>query len=221
MKRRTFLIGAATSGAALRTMPAEAAAPVRSIVLGDSIALGFGASRGGRGFLQLAFARATTDRPGSRVVTVAAGGARVTDVIAHQVRALAEVRPDVAIVCVGGNDVLHQTQPARMRSEYDDLLRHIRAHVRPSHIVVCGVPDVSVSPLFADVRPAVRRVCVAENAAVRASADAAGAQFVDIFAAIEQLHDAARYLGDDRFHPSDRGYAILATIAEPVIRRAL
>jgi lysophospholipase L1-like esterase len=221
MKRGAFLTGASALVLAQPALARASQAAVRGLVLGDSIAFGFGASRGHRGFLQLAFGRATADRPGSRLTTVATGGAMVTDLIAHQVRAVARVKPDLAIVCVGGNDVLHQTPPQRIRAEYDDLLRRISARVRPARIVVCGVPDVSVSPLFSDVRAAVRRVCIADNSAVRAAAAAAGAQFVDIFAAMQHFNNAATDLGSDRFHPSDRGYAELSIIVEPAIRRAL
>lgn len=196
-------------------------ARIRGVVIGDSIALGFGASRGGLGFLQLAFARATADRPGSRLVTKAVGGAMVSDVIAHQLEAAIAQRPDIAIVCVGGNDVLHQTSPSRMQAEYTTLLHRLSTGVHPSRIVVCGVPDVSVSPLFSDVKTAIRRVSAVDNAVVFAAVVAAGAAFIDIFVAMQHFRNAARYLGADFFHPSDRGYAELASIAQPVIAKSL
>jgi lysophospholipase L1-like esterase len=218
--RSDVLLGLATIAMALGSPVAADERALRIAVLGDSLALGTGASRADGGFVFRAFRTLLAERPGSRIDNVAIGGATVADVTRLEVARLAGSHYDIAIVCVGANDVVHATPAATFATAYRALLAGI-AHVVPAaRVVCCGVPDVSISPLFADERSTVRHASVANDRAVRAAARAAGASFVDLFAASRSMRDADRFLGRDRFHPSDAGYAILTNVLTPVLERA-
>jgi lysophospholipase L1-like esterase len=193
---------------------------LRIAVLGDSLALGTGASRADGGFVFRAYRALLAERPGSRVDNVAIGGATVADVARLEVARLAGSHYDIAIVCVGANDVVHATPASTFATGYRALLAGIARVAPGARVVCCGVPDVSISPLFADERSTIRAASVANDRAVRAAARAAGASFVDLFAASRSMREADRFLGRDRFHPSDAGYALLANVLSPILERA-
>jgi lysophospholipase L1-like esterase len=195
-------------------------APVRIAVLGDSLALGTGASRADGGFIFRAFRALLAQRPGSRIDNVAIGGATVADVLRLEVARLAGIRYDVVIVCVGGNDVVRGTSATAFRTTYTALLRRIGELTPTARLICCGVPDVSVSPIFADERIAIHRLAVNDDRAVRAAASAADALFADLFAVTRRTHDADHFLGRDRFHPSDAGYVLLEQALRPLLQQA-
>lgn len=223
MERSAFLLGMATIVARKHTEPVARRAgtpPVRIAVLGDSLALGTGASRADGGFIFRAFRQLLAERPGSRIDNVAIGGATVADVLRLEVARLAGVHYDIAVVCVGGNDVVHGTGAATFARTYRALVARLARTAPGAHIVCCGVPDVSVSPIFNGERDRVRREAQADDRAVRSIAAAAGASFADLFAVTRAVRDPERFLGRDRFHPSDTGYALLASALLPVLERA-
>lgn len=193
--------------------------PIRIAVLGDSLALGTGASRADGGFIFRAFRELLRRRPGSRLDDMAIGGATVADVQRLETPRLAGTRYDIVIVCVGSNDVVRRTPSADFARMYVDLLERVRARAPGARLVCCGIPDVGISPIFAAERAAVAAASARNDRSVRAAASAAGAAFVDLYIATHAHRDAARLLGRDRFHPSDHGYALFAGVLTPVLER--
>jgi lysophospholipase L1-like esterase len=90
-------------------------------------------------------------------------------------------------------------------------------------IVCCGVPDVGMSPLFTgNDHATMQHLSREHDATVRDVARAAAASFVDLYAVSLRAHnDVDRFLSDDRFHPSDVGYALFANALSPVLLRAI
>jgi len=218
MERSAFLLGAATIVAQPTHAPVGEG-PLRIAVLGDSLALGTGASRADGGFIFRAFRSVLAQHPGSRIDNVAIGGATVADVVRLQVDRLRGTRYTCAIVCAGSNDVVRGTPPAAFTSTYERLLARLARIVPAKRVICCGVPDVSVSPIFAGDRAETLTIAQRDNQAVRAAAHAAGAVFVDLFAVTHGVRDPQRFLSGDRFHPSDTGYAMLANALIPVLAR--
>lgn len=218
MVRSAFVLAMATIVARPSQAPPGGEGARRIAVLGDSLALGTGASRADGGFIFRAFRSVLTRHPGSRIDNVAIGGATVADVIRLQVDRLRGIRYDCAIVCAGGNDVVRGTPEGTFASAYATLLARL-AHTLPgTRLICCGIPDVSVSPIFADVRAKTFAAARRDDRTIRAAAHAAGAAFVDLFA-LTHVHDPERFLSRDRFHPSDAGYAILTNALTPVLSR--
>ena len=197
--------------------------PVVIAVLGDSLALGTGASAPRNGFIFRAYLAVLARRPGSRIDSYAIGGSTAADVLRLQAPRLAHERADAVVICVGGNDVTHRVAPERFAAAYAGILSRVRALQPRAAIVCCGVPNVGLSPLFTGAdHDEVARLARADDDAARAAARLADARFADVYAAT----NAARgrldsYLSDDRFHPSDAGYAALAAALTPVLLDAL
>jgi lysophospholipase L1-like esterase len=227
LRRRAFLgllvaSGCAhgSGGHALR-IARPTGAPVELVVVGDSLALGTGASDSPRGFAFETYRIIDQSRPGSEITNYAIGGSTASDVVRLQVARLRERRADCVIVCVGGNDVVRAIPSAIFAAAYEELLRDVRRTVPLAALVVLGVPDVSLSPLFADRARAVRALAAADDLAVRAAAHDAGAEFVDLFALTHGRRDPGGFLSADRFHPSNEGHRLIALALLPAVRRAL
>ncbi len=203
--------------------PEHPGRPVVIAVLGDSLALGTGASVPRNGFIFRAYLAVLARRPGSRIDSYAIGGSTAADVLRLQAPRLAHERADAVVICVGGNDVTHRVAPERFAAAYASILSRVRALQPRAAIVCCGVPNVGLSPLFTGAEhDEIARLARADDAAVRAAARRAGARFADLYA----VTNAARgrldaYLSDDRFHPTDAGYAALAAALIPVLIDAL
>ncbi|MEA2719406.1 MAG: hypothetical protein QOJ39_1270, partial [Candidatus Eremiobacteraeota bacterium] len=178
--RRSIALSAlaALAGCAMPRRPASAPVaprspgrPVRIIVLGDSLALGTGASAPRNGFIFQAFLRVRELHPGSRIDSYAIGGSTATDVLRLQVPRLAQARAGAVIVCVGGNDVARRVDAARFAQTYAKLVARVRALQPHAAIVCCGVPDLGLSPLFTGVdHSAITRLSHEDDTAVRAVA---------------------------------------------------
>lgn len=186
------------------------------VVLGDSIALGLGASR-------------PTDTIGSRLVAalVAAGrsveltvlavnGAR-SDAMAGQAERAVAVGPDLAVIIVGANDLTHFTPPKLAATQLGDAVRTLRA--AGSAVLVVPAPDLSLVPW---VPPNLRTIVRAGSEALRRAqiiaALGAGAVVVDIPAeATSQFAADNSLFGPDRFHPSSAGYAVIASALIPAV----
>jgi len=196
-------------------------APIEIAVLGDSLALGTGASDSARGFAFDVYHSLAITHPGSEITNYAIGGSTAADVLRLQVGRLRERRADFAIVCVGGNDVARGVDPESFARSYDALLGAIRRTAPRTHIIAVGVPNVAISPLFADHASQIRRLAVEDDRAVREAAAKHGADYVDLFAVTNGLRDPAVFLSADRFHPSDSGHAVISAAVLGVFLRAL
>jgi len=197
-----------------------APAPLRMSVLGDSLALGTGATDPANALAFRIYRALLAERPGSEVTNEAIGGSRVADVTRLQVPAL-DPRADLVLVIAGGNDVVRRTSAKQFADDYARLLAAVRLRAPRAAIVACGVPDVARSPLFADSYAKTEALARADDSAVRAAARASGAAFADLFSLTRARGTNADFFSADDFHPSDTGYAQLETATLPAVRRAL
>ncbi|MDB5027425.1 MAG: Lipolytic Esterase [Candidatus Eremiobacteraeota bacterium] len=230
MRRSAALLAlAALAGCAAPRRPAGVTAaprtpgpPVHIVVLGDSLALGTGASAPQRSFTFRAYLRMRERHPGSRIDDYAIGASTASDVLRLQVPRLAGASADIVVICVGGNDVVRRVDPAEFAATYARIVERVRALQPRAAIVCCGVPDVGSSPLFTGAdHDSVMRLSRSDDAAIRRIARRSGAEFADLYGAtVRARGDINRFLSDDRFHPSDSGYAVLAEVLAPQLLRA-
>ncbi len=230
MRRSAFLAGSAALAGCGTSRSADPVAQglatrrsVRVVALGDSLALGTGASSPENGFIFRAYLRLRARYGGSRIDDLAIGGATAADVLRLQVPRLAhEAGAGVAILCVGGNDVLHRTPPGDFAATYSRLVAAVRSRLPGARLVLCGVPDVGLSPLFSGREAEVAaRLAHDYDTTVRTTARRDGLAFADLYGATRAHRGGiGRLLSDDRFHPSDAGHALFADVLAPVLLRA-
>ena len=196
-----------------------AGTPLRLVVLGDSIAYGTGArhpddSLGPRLAAVLADDGFDVDRH-----VLAVPGA-VSAQLGPQVRRAESLRPDLAIVVIGANDLARFVPVDQAAAHLAAAVTALRA--AGATVVVVPAPDMSSIPF---VPPAFRAAVRAASAQLQQHqsrvAEAAGATVahiaVDIGAAFAL--DPALFAAD-RFHPSSAGYAAIAAALTPFVLEA-
>jgi len=195
---------------------------VRLVVLGDSLAFGTGASEPTGGFAFRLYDRIARERPGSEITSYAIGGTTIADVERLEVARLHGTHPDAILLCVGGNDVVRRTDPAVFAASYTRTVAAIHTNAPHAKLILFGVPNIAVSPLFADFdAAAVERLSRADDRAVRATATRTHASFVDLFTLSSAARHNVGFFSSDQFHPSDDGHERIARYALPALERAL
>jgi lysophospholipase L1-like esterase len=166
------------------------------LVIGDSTALGIGASAPDRGYVGLLRrSLALRDERPWRVINLAQSGARTSDGLHRQLPILADLigsgrRPTEVVCCIGTNDVVWSTDTGRVRNRLQTLIGQL--------------PPGSTVGLVAGGSPRARLV----NRAVRNAAAEGGCGLVDPWR--EPGPPAGVRLAADRFHPNDLGYTLMA-----------
>lgn len=197
--------------------------PVDLLVLGDSIAAGLGAQTPQRSFGgQLARRLGTAVGRSVRLRSVAVVGAETSSVAAQLASLPDGYRPDVAVVVVGGNDVIHRVRLASSREQLGSALRALRG--LGCGVVVGTCPDLGavrtvpqplrtfISVLSRQLASAQRAVALAEGAYAVSLAEVVGPFFV---AQPDEMFSV------DTFHPSEAGYRRTAKAMLPSLLLAL
>ncbi len=191
-------------------------------VLGDSLGYGTGASTPSNGFTQIIYRALAKAAAEHSFTNLSVPGATMNDVAMFQVsRIPAEV--DTLLLVVGANDVPNTTDPAIFAEQYARLLGRVRASAPLAQLFVTGIPNIAVTPHVPDeAKPFVSSLCELLSGSMREQAATHQATFIDLFAITNLARDhGVRYLAEDCFHPSDRGYALMARGALPVIQAVL
>jgi lysophospholipase L1-like esterase len=176
------------------------------LILGDSTGVGVGASRPEESIAGLLAA----DFPDAHVVNISESGARVCDAV-EQAKKLdgLERRFDVAVLHLGGNDVVRNTPLPALAEACEALLAELPRLAQRT--VWLGPPNIGLAPLFPLPYAwvlAARSKAVA--ALIAQSAARHGVAFVD-FSAREHAERFARkrrqHFATDGFHPNSSSYS--------------
>jgi lysophospholipase L1-like esterase len=186
------------------------------LILGDSTGVGVGATRPEESIAGLLAA----DYPDADIINVAVSGTRVADAIA-QVRACLEagLRFDLALLHVGGNDVVADTPLPQLTDDCDTLLQELaRLAVRTAWL---GPPDLGLAPLFP--RPYAWVMASRTRTVSRVFSAAAArhnAVFVDFSAPAHVAYFRKRrreHFAIDGFHPNSASYKYGYTTARQML----
>lgn len=195
---------------------------VRLALIGDSVAAGLGAQTSADtvGGVLVRGVAAATGRP-VNLVNHAVVGARTAD-LDRQVTRCLSVRPHVAVIIVGANDVTHLVPLAR---SIDHLAAAVnRLQSAGCKVVVGTCPDLgTIRPVGVPLRWVARRQSRRLAAAQRYAARAAGAAAISLYDTLgpEIQADAEAFFAPDRFHPSGLGYRRIGALLLPDVLLAL
>jgi lysophospholipase L1-like esterase len=189
---------------------------LRLVLLGDSLAYGTGAVRREETLGPRLAAALRTAGHAALVEVLAVPGATSAD-LAPQLRRAAALRPDLAVIVIGANDLARLVPVADAVEALGAAVTALRAD--GADVVVATAPDMSVAPVIPPVlRPLVRDGCAALEARQARAVEAAGGtvarlgdSLVGPFAADPRLFAA------DRYHPSGAGYALIAERLAPCV----
>jgi|UPI000685B0AC lysophospholipase L1-like esterase len=180
---------------------------LRYVALGDSQTEGLGDGdevRGLRGWADRLAELIARDNPDLRYANLAVRGLLAGQVRARQLAPALALRPDLATVVAGVNDVL------RRRFDADEVAGHLEAMfaaltAQGARVATLTFPDIGrIAPL---ARPLAPRV-VALNARIREAAARHGVAVVD--SAPYPVVTDPRIWSADRLHAAPRGHALIA-----------
>jgi lysophospholipase L1-like esterase len=197
-------------------------ATITLTLLGDSSAAGYGADgpRNTPGGLLAAGLAEQLRRPVVlHCFAVVGAESRVID---PQVERAVEVRPDIAVILLGGNDVTHRRPVSEATGHLASAVRALRA--AGAEVVVGTCPDLgAIQPIRQPLRWMARRWSRQLAAAQTIAVVKAGGRTVSLGDLLGPAFAAEpdRMFSSDRFHPSGDGYALAVAALLPTVIAAL
>lgn len=195
---------------------------VRLALLGDSSAAGYGVDR-------------VEDTPGAQLASgISAQADRrvhlrefavvgaMSSHLPDQVDAAIAIRPDLAVILVGANDVTNRTMPSASVRHLAEGVRRLRE--AGAAVLVGTCPDLgTIRPIPPPLKQVARHWSRRLAAAQTITVVEAGGRSVSLGDILGPEFDAAPALlfGPDRFHPSADGYKQLASVLIPSSLAAL
>jgi lysophospholipase L1-like esterase len=211
------VVGADASG----TEGHESLPAVHVACAGDSTLTGPGLPRPDQTWVRLA-ARMVEHERHVVVKSFAVGGSTVGDVLDTQLDPMIEASPDVAVIAVGSNDVLHWTSLNDVETGFRLLVSTLVERV--PLVLVGGVGDLGAmaripNPLSSVITVRARQV----NRIIRRSCSGAvNVRYIDVSTADGAFRAAGRHVfTPDLFHPNESGHAIWAGVAGPILAHAI
>lgn len=174
------------------------------VVLGDSLSDAYGMPREAGWVARLD--RALGDA--HRVIDGSISGDTSSGALTRLGDLLAETRPDLLLVIIGGNDGLRGLPPDRLRSNLEAIVDAGRAGGAEVLLMQVRLP-----PNLG------RRYVEAFEGVYPAVAEARGIELLPFF--LEPLIDEDGMLMDDGLHPTEAAQPRLAELMQPVIEAAL
>ncbi|GAA1507642.1 SGNH/GDSL hydrolase family protein [Dactylosporangium maewongense] len=196
--------------------------PIRLVVLGDSSAAGYGAEVPSETFAaSVAAGLAEQQRRPVWMRCLAVVGCESRG-LPPQVDVALRHRPDVAVICIGGNDVTHRVSVPLAVRHLVDAVRRLRA--AGIHVVVGTCPDLgTIRPIQPPLRWLARHWSRQMATAQTIAVVEAGGRTVSLGDLLGELFYAEpdRMFSFDRFHPSGAGYLAAAQAVLPTVVAAL
>lgn len=196
--------------------------PLRLVLLGDSSAAGLGVTRA-RQTPGAMIATGLSRRLEHRVeLTNLAVAGCTSDRLLYQVEEALELKPEVAVILIGANDVTHRSGQAAAVRHLADAVRRLRAS--GARVVVGTCPDLgAVQPIRPPLRWLVRNWSRQLAAAQTVAVVEAGGWTVSLGSLLGPTFAAQphRMFAMDRYHPSAEGYALAASALLPTVVAAV
>jgi acyl-CoA thioesterase-1 len=192
---------------------------LRYVALGDSYTIGTSVSEAERWPNQLA-ARV---RELELVANLGVDGFTSGDVIERELPQLAALRPEVATLLIGVNDVVQGVPEASYRRNVGAILDELVRRVGADRMLVVTTPDYTVTPAGADYGdPARRAAAIRRNNAINAELAAArGITVVDIHDLSLGAATDRSLVANDGLHPSGAQYALWVDRIAPALGELL
>jgi len=196
--------------------------PLVLAVLGDSSVAGVGADCA-EDTLTYGVAVALAERYRVRLYALGTSGARLQHVVTEQVPRLAELDPDVVLVCVGTNDITHVTPVHEVRRQLRLLGPGLVTAAPRAVVLVSGLPPAETSLAFRwPLRHVLGLWARAYTRLFQGELARHGITVVDVAAVARGVFRRNREMfSPDLFHPSSAGYTFLGKFYGQAVRKAL
>ncbi|ARQ90537.1 MULTISPECIES: SGNH/GDSL hydrolase family protein [Stenotrophomonas] len=181
----------------------------RVVFFGDSITEGWG-REGSAGFF-----------PGKGWLNRGISGQTTAQMLVRFAQDVLALKPQVVVILAGTNDIAGNTGPSTQAMIEDNL--HAMVDLARAHgiaVVLASVLPVSDYPWLPGTAPAPK--VRALNTALKRYADARQMVYLDYYTPMANAAGGLDpQLADDGVHPTAKGYAVMAPLAEAAVTRAL
>jgi acyl-CoA thioesterase-1 len=192
------------------TVGSPDAKSLRYVAMGDSTAVGSGASALDQTYVYQ-FASALAQDHYVHVIDIGVVSARMADVARDQCPQLGALRPDVITVTVGANDAVHRTNPGPFRESLREVIQGVSATHARVYFATC--PDLIDIPALPWVVAAYcDNLGLRNDKIVRAQTQGTGIILADLHHKARLLRSKPYLYASDEFHPSDAGYKMWAAV---------
>ncbi|HUC20515.1 MAG TPA: SGNH/GDSL hydrolase family protein [Candidatus Polarisedimenticolaceae bacterium] len=194
---------------------------LRYVVLGDSTAAGQGTAYADG--IAVGSGKHLGAKNQVELTNLAISGAKAADVERKQLAQAEKLKPDLVLISVGANDVVSRTNPGEVAASLRRITGRLAAANCNVKIVLTGSAEMGAIPRFAQpLRTVAGRQTGYLNSRLYPWITAAGYTLAPIAADTGAAfkRDSALF-GDDRFHPSAKGYALWLKTINPALDRAL
>lgn len=200
----------------------EEGEPLVLAVLGDSSVAGVGADCV-EDTLTYGVAMALAERYRVRLYALGTSGARLAHVVTEQVPRLAELDPDVVLVCVGTNDITHCTPVHEVRRQLRLLGPGLITAAPRAVVLVSGLPPAETSLAFRwPLRDVLGVWARAYTRLYQAELRRHRITVIDVAAVARGAFRGKREMfSPDLFHPSSAGYTFLGKFYGQAVHKAL
>ncbi|SNY73422.1 SGNH/GDSL hydrolase family protein [Stenotrophomonas sp. CC120223-11] len=190
-------------------LPAAVPGQPRVVFFGDSITEGWG-REGSAGFF-----------PGKGWLNRGISGQTTAQMLVRFPQDVLALKPQVVVILAGTNDIAGNTGPSTQAMIEDNL--HAMVDLARAHgiaVVLASVLPVSDYPWLPGTAPAPK--VRALNTALKRYADAQQLVYLDYYTPMANAAGGLdSQLADDGVHPTAKGYAVMAPLAEAAVTRAL
>lgn len=184
------------------------------LVLGDSTGVGVGATRPEESVA----GRIAALHPEWSVENHALSGAQAAD-LSSQLKHAKENRYRLALVQIGGNDIIRFGDPDATAEILEPVLKDIAAHA--DQVVFLSAGNVGGATFFPRwLRPLYHRRTLAFHKAFTAIAERTGVTYVNLYTTPAEdpfVREPHIYLSEDGLHPSSEGYRLWFLSVEPYL----
>jgi lysophospholipase L1-like esterase len=196
------------------------------VALGDSYTIGTGLEDESQNFPSL-LTRRLTEETGIQVALVNLGvnGYTTTDLIREELPVARRLRPELATILIGANDVVQRSTEAAYRTRLAEIYDALAGlPLPPAKVVSVSTPDFSALPGAAPFGMAsdLRTRIDAFNQIARSEAAARGFHYADISAISREDSRGRDWLAADTLHPGPAQHRAIAdqlwTLLRPVIK---
>ncbi|MDY7224797.1 SGNH/GDSL hydrolase family protein [Hyalangium rubrum] len=190
---------------------------VSYVALGDSSAVGVGASRGG-GYPERLASRLRQGGLPVGLTNLGMSGAVIRDVVSSQLKRAVSTQPTLVTIGIGINDLWRGTSVEDFRDDLDRVARRLKP--TGASLVVVNLPDMALAPVARLVPSHLYEGRIEPfNEAISTVARAHGVHVVDMYSASREFIPARPdFFSGDGFHPSDAGYEQWADLMLPTVR---
>jgi len=187
-------------------------------VLGDSLAVGIGASLPEHTFGNRMLTHLQEKHQHVVLHNFGQPGAKVRDVILHQLPLVKKVKAQLVICIVGSNDVVHRTSADTFRIGSRDLFQELSQLAE--QVVVFNIPRLTLTPAFPKrFRFLIDRKINAFNRVLEKQLlEYNNVKIFDFFSVTHKyLSISHEWISEDRYHPNDKGYRHLAELVTKMV----